>query len=137
MARQKYYQAILDQRVSLNSCQLPFSPHNWFPVPVSYHLFSVKFNLLSLARLPLFCCPGTILTICSQYDPWLTSTVSSEFRPGGPLKSTPEAPIAIIPGGYHCSDFRTSNGAANAGVQAVIDREVGQIVEWVGEWQKK
>jgi hypothetical protein len=46
----------------------------------------------------------------------------------------PEAPLQIIPGGFHCSDLRLRNGLVNAGVQKVIDNEVTQIVKWVGEW---
>jgi hypothetical protein len=69
-----------------------------------------------------------------QFDPWRTSGVSSEFRPGGPLPSTAQHPLQIIPGGFHCSDLRLKNGQFNAGVQTVIDNEVKQIVEWVSEY---
>jgi hypothetical protein len=60
--------------------------------------------------------------------------MSSEFRPGGPLESTKEHPLQVIPGGFHCSDLRLQNGVVNEGVQMVIDNEVRQIVEWVGEF---
>ncbi|MCJ1433440.1 hypothetical protein MMC27_002800 [Xylographa pallens] len=70
-----------------------------------------------------------------QYDPWRTSGVSSQFRPGGPLASTAAAPLQIIPGGFHCSDLIAANGVANAGVQAVIDNEVAQVKRWVGEFR--
>lgn len=63
--------------------------------------------------------------------------MSSEFRPGGPLQSTPEVPVQVIPGGFHCSDLRLKNGLVNAGVQEVIDNEVAQIVQWVSEYPKK
>lgn len=63
--------------------------------------------------------------------------MSSEYRPGGPLKSRPSAPLNIIPGGFHCSDLILKNGAANAGVQKVIDAEVAQIKTWVAEYYKK
>lgn len=69
-----------------------------------------------------------------EFDPWRTSGVSSQFRPGGPLVSTPEHPIQIIPGGFHCSDLRLSNAAANPGVQKVVDTQVAQIVAWVQEF---
>jgi hypothetical protein len=72
-----------------------------------------------------------------QFDPWKTSGMSSEFRPGGPLVSTEKAPLNVIPGGFHCSDLRLSQGMANAGVQAVIDKQVAQIVKWVSEFPKK
>jgi hypothetical protein len=63
--------------------------------------------------------------------------MSSEYRPGGPLQSTPEHPLNVIPGGFHCSDLRLKNAQANAGVQAVVDAQVAQIVKWVAEWPKK
>jgi hypothetical protein len=72
-----------------------------------------------------------------EFDPWRTSGVSSEFRPGGPLVSTKEAPVQIIPGGFHCSDLRVSNGVANEGVMQVIDNEVAQIKAWVEEYYHK
>lgn len=79
-----------------------------------------------------------LLIICwhidSQYDPWRTSGVSSQFRPGGELKSTAKHPVQIIPGGFHCSDLRLKNGQVNAGVQKVIDNEVAQIVAWTAEY---
>ena len=60
--------------------------------------------------------------------------MSSEFRPGGPLPSTTQHPLQIIPGGFHCSDSILRNGAVNEGVQTVIDNEVKQIVAWVEEY---
>jgi hypothetical protein len=69
-----------------------------------------------------------------EFDPWRTSGVSSPFRPGGPLVSSPDAPVQLIPDGFHCSDMLAHNGIANAGVQLVIDREIAQIKTWVAEW---
>lgn len=69
-----------------------------------------------------------------QFDPWRTSGVSSEFRPGGPLVSTPAAPVQVIPGGFHCSDLIARDAAANDAVQAVVDNEIAQIKTWVGEY---
>ncbi|RFU32281.1 hypothetical protein B7463_g4069, partial [Scytalidium lignicola] len=69
-----------------------------------------------------------------EFDPWRTSGVSSEFRPDGPLASTTQHPLQIIPGGFHCSDLILRNGVFNAGVQTVIDNEVAQIVKWVSEY---
>lgn len=74
---------------------------------------------------------------CRQYDPWRTSGVSSQFRPGGELKSTKQHPVQIIPGGFHCSDLRLRNGQVNAGVQEVIDNEVAQIVAWTAEFYNR
>lgn len=72
-----------------------------------------------------------------EFDPWRTASMSSEFRPGGPLPSTEQHPLQIIPGGFHCSDLILKNGKVNAGVQQVIDNEVKQIVEWVGEFYEQ
>ncbi|CAL3969226.1 unnamed protein product [Diplocarpon coronariae] len=69
-----------------------------------------------------------------QYDPWKTSGMSSEYRPGGPFPGTETAPLQIIPGGFHCSDLRLKNGVFNEGAQEVIDNQVAQIVKWVAEY---
>ncbi|OMP83342.1 putative serine protease K12H4.7 [Diplodia seriata] len=71
-----------------------------------------------------------------EFDPWKDATVSSDFRPEGPLESTAAAPVFMIPEGIHCSDLLARNGEANEGVQAVIDGEVAQIVSWVAEYYK-
>jgi len=78
-----------------------------------------------------------LLFVNGEFDPWRDATVSSDFRPGGPLASTAENPIFIIPRGIHCSDLVTANGAANAGVQAVIDAEVAQVTQWFQQWPKQ
>jgi hypothetical protein len=69
-----------------------------------------------------------------EFDPWRTTGVSSEFRPGGEFKGTKEMPVQIIPGGFHCSDLRISNGLANPGVMKVIENEIAQIKTWVDEF---
>lgn len=70
-------------------------------------------------------------------DPWRETGVSAELRPGGPLQSTAAVPVNVVPGGFHTSDLITKNGAVNAGCKAVIDKEVAQIVQWVGQWPKR
>jgi hypothetical protein len=45
--------------------------------------------------------------------------------------------VHVIPGGFHCSDLRLRNGEANAGVQAVIDAEIGTLVKWAGEFYER
>ncbi|RDL39517.1 putative serine protease K12H4.7 [Venustampulla echinocandica] len=78
-----------------------------------------------------------LLWVNGEFDPWKTSGMSSEFRPGGPLESTEKHPVQVIPGGFHCSDLRLKNAEFNAGVQKVVDIEVAQIVKWVSEFLKK
>ncbi|KAF4991400.1 hypothetical protein FDECE_14055 [Fusarium decemcellulare] len=75
-----------------------------------------------------------LIWINGQFDPWRSSGVSSNFRPDGPLQSTPEQPVQVIPSGIHCSDLLLENGVLNSGAQTVIDDEINQIKEWVGEY---
>lgn len=72
--------------------------------------------------------------VYSEFDPWRETGVSATGRPGGPMKSTPETPVLVIPGGFHTSDLRVSNGQANEGVMDVIDAQVAQIKAWVDEY---
>ena len=72
-----------------------------------------------------------LLWVNGEFDPWRDATVSSVFRPGGPLESTTRAPVYVIPGGIHCSDLIAANGMVNAGVQKVINEEVAVIKGWV------
>ncbi len=39
-----------------------------------------------------------LMYVNGQYDPWRDSTVSSINRPGGPLQSTSEVPVYVVPG---------------------------------------
>lgn len=71
------------------------------------------------------------------FDPWREATVSSDLRPGGPLQSTAAVPVNIVPGGFHTSDLITQNGVVNASCQAVIDKEVSQLAEWVSQYPRK
>ncbi|KAK3670459.1 hypothetical protein LTR78_009700 [Recurvomyces mirabilis] len=77
-----------------------------------------------------------LLYVNGGYDPWREASVSSELRPGGPLQSTEQVPVNIVPGGFHTSDLVTANGKANTTVQAVIDKNVAQMAAWVAEWPK-
>lgn len=76
-----------------------------------------------------------LIYVNGDFDPWRTASVSSaELRPGGALEPTEQVPVNIVPGGFHVSDMVTQNGEVNVGVQAAIEREVAQLVAWVGEW---
>ena len=70
-----------------------------------------------------------------QWDPWRDATVSSTSRPGGELQSTVEAPVAVIPGGIHCSDIIMRNGVIDpAGHGKVIQQQVEIIKGWVQDF---
>ena len=75
-----------------------------------------------------------LMWVNGEFDPWRTSGVSSQFRPGGPLKSTSSAPVFLIPKGIHCSDLIIRNSVANAGVAAVVNQEIKQMQTWVSEF---
>lgn len=70
-------------------------------------------------------------------DPWKPATVSSNFRPGGPLKSTPEAPVRVLPGAAHCGDLLLRNAQANEAVMEIYQAEVQNMKEWVGDFYKE
>jgi hypothetical protein len=69
-----------------------------------------------------------------QFDPWRDTTVSSDYRPGGPLQSTTKVPVNVVPGGFHCSDLSIKNGDVNAGAAAVQKAEIAQIKAFVQQW---
>ncbi|KAH8690492.1 putative serine peptidase [Talaromyces proteolyticus] len=70
-----------------------------------------------------------------QYDPWREETVSSDFRPGGPLSSSDPNPIFVMEDASHCYDLILQNAQNNAGVQQVVDQEVKQMKAWVAEFK--
>ncbi|RDA85072.1 hypothetical protein CP532_3102 [Ophiocordyceps camponoti-leonardi (nom. inval.)] len=78
-----------------------------------------------------------LLWVNGGLDPWLPATVSSEKRPGGPLRSTEEAPVWVIPHAAHCNEMNVRNGEANDGARLVIDGVVRQMKEWVDEFYKQ
>ncbi|KAF7531733.1 hypothetical protein G7054_g8596 [Neopestalotiopsis clavispora] len=68
-----------------------------------------------------------------EYDPWRSASVSSTFRPGGPLNSTDSVPVILINGSRHCNDLSLSN-AVNPAVAAAQHAEISQISDWVAEF---
>ncbi|KAI1826287.1 serine carboxypeptidase S28-domain-containing protein [Xylaria intraflava] len=69
-----------------------------------------------------------------EWDPWRDSTYSSQFRPGGPLKSTEKFPVRYLKHGTHCSDLYGQNWDVNADAKAIADDETTQMKEWVSEF---
>ncbi|CAK7269405.1 hypothetical protein SEPCBS119000_003551 [Sporothrix epigloea] len=72
-----------------------------------------------------------------QFDPWRDVTVSSDFRPQGPLVSTPEAPVHVIPGGIHCTDLIYENAEVNDDLMAIVQNEIAIMKGWVEEFYKQ
>ncbi|PVH97482.1 serine carboxypeptidase [Periconia macrospinosa] len=77
-----------------------------------------------------------LLYVNGEVDPWREATVSAESRPGGPLKSTEQQPVLMVPGGFHVSDLVTRNADASPGAKAVMDEAVAILAGWVDEWPK-
>jgi hypothetical protein len=122
---------LIQPAYSERQCALYFPPENGF----TYGIAEGKTNDEVNAYTGGWFANTTRLTWTNgQFDPWRDTTVSSDFRPGGPLNSTSEAPVNIIPAGIHCSDLLAENGEVNAGVQAVIDNEISVIKAWVQEY---
>lgn len=71
-----------------------------------------------------------------QFDPWRDATVSSVDRPGGPLRSTPNLPVRVIPGGMHCSDFYKQNWDVNPETKRIAYEEADNMKQWVNEFYK-
>ncbi|KAF1937821.1 hypothetical protein EJ02DRAFT_458410 [Clathrospora elynae] len=91
-----------------------------------YNTYWGGWNIVNTTRL---------LYVNGENDYWRPATVAAEQRPGGPLKSTPQVPTWIIPGGYHCSDFFVyRNARINEDVRKVIDQVLVQLKTWVKEW---
>lgn len=75
-----------------------------------------------------------LMWINGQYDPWRPATVSADERPGGPLKSTKDAPVFVIPKAAHCNDYIYYNANANPAAKKIFDSMVKTIVGWVDEF---
>ncbi|KAK4033369.1 serine carboxypeptidase S28-domain-containing protein [Parachaetomium inaequale] len=72
-----------------------------------------------------------------QLDPWRDATLSSAFRPGGPVKSSKQLPVRLVKGGVHCSDMYGPNWDANEEVRALALDAAGEMRGWVGEWYEE
>ncbi|KAK3694474.1 peptidase S28 [Podospora appendiculata] len=76
-----------------------------------------------------------------EFDPWRSTTMSSEIRPGGPLQSTEDVPVFLIKNSEHADDSFTASGLKNAGfkanpeVQVVQDKAVEIMKKWVSQFK--
>jgi hypothetical protein len=77
-----------------------------------------------------------LLYATGDRDPWEAVTISSKYRPSGPLQSSPSIPVISLPGGFHTSDLVALNGEVNLEVHVAIERIIQQMVVWVNEWPR-
>jgi hypothetical protein len=71
-----------------------------------------------------------------RLDPWIHTTGSSRFRPGGPMKDTLQVPVKIVSDGGHCSDLNVPSCSKKPGCIAVLDFGLDQIGKWVREYYR-
>nr|CDP27866.1 Putative serine protease [Podospora anserina S mat+] len=71
-----------------------------------------------------------------QYDPWRDATLSSTFRPGGPVTEMEKdgLQVRLVKGGTHCSDLVGLNWEANAELDGLVDGVVDQLAWWIGQY---
>ncbi|KAK0619056.1 putative serine peptidase [Immersiella caudata] len=72
-----------------------------------------------------------------EHDPWRSASVSSEIRPGGPMQSTPEAPVFLIPEAIHCNDLSVRNAEANEAIRTAQTEMIGIMRKWLAEYPRK
>ncbi len=75
-----------------------------------------------------------LMWVNGEFDPWRSASMASEFRPGGPIQPTPQAPSILIPGARHCNDLRITNAAANEDVRKTQKAVVKQMADWTNEF---
>ncbi|KAK3682829.1 serine-type peptidase-like protein [Podospora appendiculata] len=78
-----------------------------------------------------------LLYVNGDRDPWRDATVSSIFRPGGPLASSEAAPVRVVAGGVHCSDLYGPNWGVNPALKKIVDEEIAIMKGWVAEFKPK
>ncbi|KAK4459815.1 putative serine protease EDA2 [Cladorrhinum samala] len=75
-----------------------------------------------------------LLWVNGEFDPWRSASVSSEFRPGGPLQSTDDTPVYLIKGARHCNDLFTWWGERNQEIGLVQQQAVAKMSGWVKDF---
>jgi hypothetical protein len=77
-----------------------------------------------------------MLYMNGEWDPWIHTTVSSRFRPGGPMKSSKNVLVNVIPRGGHAIDL-DARCNLNPACKEIVEGAVRQMVTWVSEFPKK
>lgn len=77
-----------------------------------------------------------LVWVNGENDPWRPATVSSEYRPGGPLQSTDKVPVYVIKDGGHCNDYRTKDEPTEQG-RPVYDAIRQHFRTWVAEFYEE
>ncbi|KAK4443213.1 putative serine peptidase [Podospora aff. communis PSN243] len=78
-----------------------------------------------------------LLWVNGEHDPWRSASVSSEIRPGGPMPSTPEAPVFVLPEAIHCNELLMRNADANEAIRTAQIEMIGIMKKWLADWPSK
>ncbi|KAK4201380.1 putative serine protease [Triangularia verruculosa] len=74
-----------------------------------------------------------------EHDPWRDATLSSKFRPGGPVTKVEEdgLQVRLVKGGTHCSDLYGGNWELNDELEKLVEDVVGNMTRWIGNYYKQ
>ncbi|KAF9881706.1 hypothetical protein CkaCkLH20_00852 [Colletotrichum karsti] len=75
-----------------------------------------------------------VMFVDGEFDPWKSATMSSDYRPGGPSKSTDKTPRMVVKGGTHVPDFDISEDKDHA---SVTKRQLEIMGKWLKNWKPK
>ncbi|KAK1522032.1 serine carboxypeptidase S28 [Colletotrichum costaricense] len=73
-----------------------------------------------------------VLFCDGEHDGWRSASMNSDYRPGGPVKTTEQTATFVVKGANHVPDFLLNNGEDNAGI---IEQEVKVIGKWIKAWK--
>lgn len=83
-------------------CDYYFPKTNGFAAGASLGFTADHHNMYTGGWASLF---SKVLFVNGEFDPWKSATVSSEFKPGGPLNGTDDIPVFIVPNGNHVPEM--------------------------------
>ncbi|KAK0734689.1 serine carboxypeptidase S28-domain-containing protein [Lasiosphaeria miniovina] len=82
-----------------------------------------------------------VIYTTGEFDPWRSTTMSSEIRPGGPLKSSDNVAVFLIKNAQHGDEAFTARGLEssrtriNPYVQEVQDKSVEIMKKWISQYK--
>lgn len=68
-----------------------------------------------------------------EFDPWRSATLSSDYRPGGPVNTT-DAPVYVVKGGVHTPELFIDE--EDPYTWPVAEAAIKQMGIWLDEWEK-
>ncbi|CAK7228507.1 hypothetical protein SCUCBS95973_006904 [Sporothrix curviconia] len=73
-----------------------------------------------------------VIFVNGEVDPWRSATVSSDYRPGGRLASTQNAPVFVVPAGNHCPELLLEE---YEGAPDLYKDIFATMRTWLSEWK--